>query len=374
MKPPAEDLSRVPQDDSGSGPPDDNRLILLIPDGAYTYRLVALADVRTAAAYVDAHLVPGQSFLAFWALDACDGVDRSNPGEALVMVRDESRPDVVRPYSFTDLESASCFLEREFGPERDTDRILFVWAEPVSVPRGLTPPASILAPARQAPVLHYPSSTPIREAGPLSTPVSTEQALLTASTSGPPAVHSRSPGFFSRMAAWPGWNGLGPLMVSAALGQRQTYYEALDSDEYAGGRAGLIVTLGAISAAAGALGLGPFAPFWHFAGAILGWSLAVAVIYATAVMLVRGKLPPNCRRRMLIALGFAYSPAALLMLGIVPVFGPLFVIGILIWLGVTTVVAVITALEMEEETAVITAFAGWIPLFALTLIAPQLIA
>jgi hypothetical protein len=123
------------------------------------------------------------------------------------------------------------------------------------------------------------------------------------------------------MAAWPGWDGLGPLTVGAALGRREAYY-ALDEDEFAGGRAGLIITLGAISAAAGAMRLGVLAPTWYFAGAILGWSLAANVTYMIATMLFRGRRQAAGLRRLQVALGFAYSPALLLFLGIA-VFGPL---------------------------------------------------
>ena len=162
-------------------------------------------------------------------------------------------------------------------------------------------------------------------------------------------------------------------MVGASLGQRDIYYRILDEDdEYAARRAALIVTLGAVSAAAGAVGIGGLAPIWYFAGAILGWALATSVIYAAALF-IPGHRPSDARRNLTIALGFAYSPALLLFLGMVPVFGPLLLLGILIWIAGTSVVAAMAALELEVETGIVVSFAGWIVLFALTLLVPTLI-
>jgi type IV secretory pathway VirB6-like protein len=176
------------------------------------------------------------------------------------------------------------------------------------------------------------------------------------------------------LTAWPGWDGLFPLVMGAALWKQDTYYQVLDEDEYAVRRAGVIVTLGAISAAAGAVGAGAFAPTWHFAGALFGWSLAAAIIYGAALRFVPGSRPAGAHTRLLIALGFAYSPALLLFLGAVPIFGPLLLLGILVWIACTMILATMTALELEMEPATMLACAGWIPLFTLTLLVPSLIA
>ena len=364
------------QDRTESEAQEDNRLLLLIPEGAYTYRLVAFPDVKSAAEYVDRHLLAGQSFLSFWALDAPDGTAPSQPGEALILVRDEMRPEIVRPYSFTDMSAARSFLQSETGAGLEAEGVLFFWAEPVSVPRGLTisPAGAPAAVGRQEPAAPQPVGAPAH-----ARPASTAQARpeprpAVEDPLGAPVTEARPPGITSRIINWPGWDGLAPHMVSAALAKRRVYQEAVESDPYAGGRARLILLLGALSAAIGGLGAGAFAPLWYFAGALCGWWVYTGIIYVTALILIPGKRPQNLYRRLLVSLGLAYSPAIFLVLGLLPVYGPLFTLGVLIWLGVTGVAAVGVALEMERETVWLTTFAGWIFLFAVTLIAPQLVA
>jgi hypothetical protein len=343
--------------------------MLLIPDGAYTHQLVALADQQAAAAYVDAHLVPGQSFLSFRALDPADSTGR--PGEALVMVREDNRPDIVRPYSFTDLAGAYDFLESEFGPTRDPERVHFFWAEPVSLPlgKGAPAPASAEAPAQPVPVAQPETATVERGARSNMFAKTKHAAAPTPELAAP----AQEPGLVSRIKAWPGWDGLVPVMVNASLGQRKTYYEAMDDDEHANGRAAIIVMFGAIAAAAGAVGDGTLAPALHFAGLLAGFAAAAALMMGIARLTVAGNRPDAHARRLLVALGFAFSPAVLLVLGFVPIFGPLLVLGILIWLGVTMVVTAMTALDAETEAALIIAFGGWMALFSLGLLVPEIL-
>jgi hypothetical protein len=263
------------------------------------------------------------------------------------LIREEDRRDIVQPYSFTDVEAARLFLEREVDPGVSPDRILLLWAEPAEVPRGLTPaPGAVEAVA-----------APKAPAG----------------GDGESESVVAAPGIFSRLASWPGWDGLGPALVSAAAGRRQAYYDALDSDEYSDARARIVVVAGGFSAAAGAVGLGLTAPAWHFIFAVLGWGLAAAVIYGAAVLFMPGRRPDGARRRLLVSLAFAYSPAAMMFLGAFPVFGPLFLLAVLIWMGWTFTVAVPVALELEADQGAVIALCGWVFLFAFTLIAPSML-
>jgi hypothetical protein len=341
-------------------PPRVDSVLVLVPEGAHTCRLVAFDSVKDASLYVDSHLVPGQSFHSFWALHPDDRRNHTGQGEALVMVRDGQSADLVQPYSFADCDGALSFIEQDLQPGREPGPALFFWVEPVSIPRGLNPPpvAVQASPIRQAPV---PAVHPGHAPG-------------SATDLAPTATDPGTAGPVSRLTAWPGWDGLAPLVMGAALWKQDTYYQVLDEDEYSGSRACLIVTFGAIAAALGAVEAGARAPAWHFVGAILGWSLAAAIIYGAARLFVPIGRPAGARGRLSIALGFAYSPALLLFLGAVPIFGPLLLLGVLMWIACTMVMATMTALELEMEPAIMLACAGWIPLFTLTLLVPTLIA
>ena len=136
--------------------PDYNRVFLLIPEGAYIYRLVVFLDVKSAGSYIDTYLLPAQSAMAFWASDPDDPKGRTQSGEALVLVAEDGRPDVLRPYSFTDVAAARSFLG-EGASGQDAGRPLLVWAEPVSIARGLTVPPAGATPdvSRRQPAAVY---------------------------------------------------------------------------------------------------------------------------------------------------------------------------------------------------------------------------
>jgi hypothetical protein len=68
--------------------------------------------------------------------------------------------------------------------------------------------------------------------------------------------------------------------------------------------------------------------------------------------------------------GLASAPALLLVLGAVPVYGPLFVLGIFIWILVAMTVAVEPALELTRESAILTAAVAWLLFFAIAQVAP----
>jgi hypothetical protein len=346
--------------------PAYDRVCLLVPEGAYTYRLTVFPDVKSTAAYVDAHLMPEQSILAFWTSDPDNPKGLSQSGEALVLAAEDGRPDVVRPYSFTDVDAARSFLA---GGSASAERPLLFWAEPVVIPRGLTMP----------PVGTIPDTSQ-RQAAVNSQPAAAGAAAATAQPPAPaatavsaPEPEARSPGVMSQVADWPAWEGLGPRMVAASRAKKAIYYDAVDDDPHADGRAALIVILGAFSAGIGALGDGVSSPIWYFACATAGWMLSISAIHLIAVTLLPGKRPTHSYRRLSVAMGLAYSPAVFLMLGAVPIYGPLFTLAVLGWIAVTSVVAIETSLEVDRESALVTAFAGWMCLFAFTLIVPQLI-
>jgi hypothetical protein len=72
-------------------------------------------------------------------------------------------------------------------------------------------------------------------------------------------------------------------------------------------------------------------------------------------------------------LGLASAPAFLLVLAIVPIYGPLFVLAAYMWLLLTTIAAVIPALELDTQSALVAATAGCVVLFAVAQVLPLLV-
>jgi hypothetical protein len=348
---------------------DYDRLFVLIPEGAYTYQVVVFTDVKSAGAWADTYLLPTQSVHAFWSSDPDRPRNRSQQGEAVVLVAEDNRPEIVRPYSFTDVESARSFLSAETTGGLGDSPFLF-WAEPVSIPRGLTPPTTVApdTPRRQ------PAPTHPRPAAPAGGPALAAASASPATAGVAVADVPGRPGLISRINDWPAWEGLGPRMVAASRADKAIYYDAVDDDEYADGRAALIVLVGAFAAGIGALGVSASAPLWHFGGAIVGWLLCVSVVQLVAKTLLPGERPKHAVRRLAVAMGLAFSPAIFLVFGAIPTFGPMFTLAVLGWLAVTAVVAVETALELDRESAMLTAVPGWVILFATMLIVPQFLA
>ncbi len=361
--------------------PEDNRLLLFTPDGSFTYRLAAFPSVKSAAEYADSQLLAGQTFLSFWALESepPPGARReSEPaGEAMIMVRDPRRADIVQLYSFVDMDTAQSFLRQEIDAGLDGARAVSFWAEPVTIPRGLTsapasppPPAESAKRFAPAPVAAATASTSV--AAPSVPPDSGERK---GPAIGGGVMTSRFGELTARIQAWPGWDGLVPRMIAASMLKENVYEEAVERDPNATGRAGFIVVVGALAAAIGAFGAGPFVPVWHFVFALCGWWAYAGIVYFTATRLLEGvRPPPDAYRRVLSALGLAHTPAIFLALGLIPVYGPLLTLGVLIWLLVTGIVAVGAALELDRQSAAMATAAGWLFLFAVTLIGPLMFA
>ena len=172
--------------------------------------------------------------------------------------------------------------------------------------------------------------------------------------------------------AWPGWDGLAPLIMRAMLLNDETYQD-FSRDQNANGRARLIVSLGILAAVIGAAGSGLASAIVHLPAAALGWGAYAVAVYAFGTQAFRGRRDKDAFTRLLQGLGLASAPAFLLVLGIVPVYGPLFILAAYMWLLLTTVAAVIPALELDSQSALVTGTAGCVVLFAVSQVVPLLL-
>jgi hypothetical protein len=165
---------------------------------------------------------------------------------------------------------------------------------------------------------------------------------------------------------------MAPLIMRAMLLNDETYRD-FGRDQNDSGRARLIVSLGILAAVFGAAGSGLASAIVHLPAAALGWGAYAVAVYAFGTRAFKGRRDKDAFTRLLQGLGLASAPAFLLVLGIVPVYGPLFVLAAYIWLLLTTVAAVIPALELDNQSALVTGTAGCVVLFAVSQVIPLLL-
>ncbi|HEY8767316.1 MAG TPA: YIP1 family protein [Dehalococcoidia bacterium] len=373
--------AHVPDPEVTEPRPGRNRLLLLIPEGSLSFRLCSFPDIAAAQNYVqDAGvLMQRGNWGAFWTHDSKPADSDGTPiqAEATVILRDTVRPDVVQLYSFVDMPAALKYLGTSVAQDLDLRSALLYWVTPVSLNVSAST-ASEMTVNSQGPAAATPagSAHPIHSSGEGAADKKrpadgrgSEGKLDQVGTEkkGEPSLLSR----ISRQArAWPGWDGLAPRIAEAALLKRETY-QSISRDPQATGRAALIVGAGAVSAGIGALGGGIGPGFGHVIAALAGWTVCVATVQIVGTRVFGGRIVslgvvPQ-------AVGLASVPALLLVLGAVPVYGPLFVLGIFVWLLVAMTVAVEPALELDRESAIMTAAVAWLLFFAIAVVAPTIL-
>ena len=365
-----------------------NRFMLLVPEGGFSFRLSAFPAKETAQAYVHTHaseLRKGE-VVAFWALDSesvpdsiATSVERP---EAVVMIRNPSRPGVVQLFSFVDMEAALSFLRESVTEGLDLGLALLYWAVRVALDESS-------AGSDQTPVGQIPPEAPGRR---LKQAISPSGSLADDAVAGRLAgeVHSgasreeeeQSPArekrgsspivqILAQIHAWPGWDGLATRMVAASLLKAEAYAD-LRRDPQATGRAALIIGLCALTAGIGALGSGPAAAFWHSSAFLLAWAAYIGSVYLVSAWVLGGRR--DSLLRFFQAAGLATSPAVLFIFGAVPSFGPLFPLAASVWVAVATAIAATSVLELDRESAFLATVTGWCSFFAISQVAPALIS
>jgi hypothetical protein len=362
--------------------------MLLVPEGGFSFRVAAFPSKDTAQAHIHIHApeLRRTEIVAFWALDSESVPDSIAPSaeapEAVVMIRNATRPGIVQLYSFADMEAAHSFLRESVKGGLNPNLALVYWAVPAARDEFLQGvdhiPVGQIAP--EAPD-RWPGQA-ISPSGPLTDDaaggqpageVCSGESLEEKAQSPTREKRGSSPvgQILARIRAWPGWDGLAAQMVDASLLKREAYRD-LERDPQAAGRARLIVGLGALAAGIGALGSGPAAVFWHSSAFLLGWAALFGTVYLGSAWVLGG------RRDSVLpffqAAGLATSPAVLLIFRALPWFGLLFPLAASVWVAVATAIAATTALRLYRETALLAVIVGWCPFFAISEVVPALIS
>jgi hypothetical protein len=153
----------------------------------------------------------------------------------------------------------------------------------------------------------------------------------------------------------------------------ETYDEARQ-DPYAGGRAAVLVGTTVGAAALAAFFSGPLAFFFAGFFAAIGWALYALCIYVVGTQFFGGNVERGESSLFLHRLGLAAAPGALLILGIIPIYGPLFTLGVFIWILLTSIKATEIGLDMDRQSAAFTTIIAWLALFAVAVVIPALAA
>ncbi len=383
-----------------------DRLLLLTPEGGSSYRFFAFPTIEAAQAYVRGHALelPREGVVALWALDSeMGGTDRhatsGGPVEAVVMIRDPNAPATVALYTFVDMEAALSFLRQSMAGGLDPRLVLLHWAELVSLDLRAAP-ATDRAPAEGVPAepegaTSEPSpsppaapadaAAPVQSAGQRRGGAKTVRQALAGPKETPPATTARRDepagetkkrgapplaGILAQIHAWPGWDGLAVRMVAASR-LNQEVYEDLKRDREATGRAALIVGLVVLAAGIGAAGSGLASTFWHASAALVGWGAYASTVYVVGIWMFGGRRVQPVE--LFQAAGLASSPGLLLILGAVPVYGPLFALAVTVWVPVATAIALTPVLELDRQSALLTVTVGWFPLFAISQLVPAVL-
>jgi hypothetical protein len=136
-------VSREVEEEIVQAPPKIERppLMLLLSDasGMAALRMMTFENAEEAAGYIE-FWYPKRStgtVFAVWALpgepDPRWMAAPEHRGEAVILVRDERRNDVVYPFSFVDLDKAWTFLRQEMQKDLDLGRVSIYWAVPIDI-------------------------------------------------------------------------------------------------------------------------------------------------------------------------------------------------------------------------------------------------
>jgi len=382
------------EDEIGGSSLRTNRLVVLrLSAGGLAYRLHAFPDFESAAEYAQANLLPHTQpggVITFWALHRPPKVaDSKEPAEAVVIVRDPQREDVIQIYSFVDMDAAQEFVRQEFTNGIDFNLVFVFWAGHVDLSDAAGQPPEQAEPERayfSVPALQRRTSERPKE---MAQPSASKIAKQPTKKKKAPEPETDQPDqteptvidqlkqhaavIMERIQTWPGWNGLAPRVFKAATMDEVVYEEAF-RDPHAMGRARLIIGVGIVAAALGASRGGVDAIALHLVAAATGWAAYAGVIYGFSNLAFAGRTGPKPWRQLLQTLGLASVPMSLLFFAIIPTYGPIPVLAAFFWMFVTTVHAISPPLNIDRQSAVVSAAIGCLTFFAIALVAPVLLA
>jgi len=134
-------------------------------------------------------------------------------------------------------------------------------------------------------------------------------------------------------------------------------YEEVEKDPDATREAFLVVIIVGICSGIGTIGVEGAGLIRGLISDVIGWLLWSGIIFLTAILLNRRLEIGELVR----CLGFAYSPHALNLLGVIPIIGFLIFIAAFLWGLAAFVVAVKQALDCETGRAILIVILSSIP-------------
>jgi hypothetical protein len=354
-----------------SGPCDGALpLLLLVPtEGGLSFRLHPFPGVEEARRYArdSPPLQAHRHLIAFWTLQTPPGPDMDGHTEAIVIIRDPSQPEVAQLFSFVEMDAAQLFLRQEVEAGLDLGQVMVYWAVSVEIDVPVPPPRPIVATRTrerlQTPAPRRPPTTAV-DAEKASKPETEESEESGAQQESAP------PGLLSRLAGWPGWEGLAPH-IGDALMLRQRAFDRVHDDPHASGRARLIVLAAIAAAALGASRDGLDALLLYLGATAIGWTAYAGTVYLMATLVYPARRPRGAFKLTLQTLGLATAPCFLLLLRAVPIYGAVFPLVAGVWVIMSTAPAVIASLEVDRQSAQVAAITGGLAFFAVSQVLPM---
>jgi len=135
-------------------------------------------------------------------------------------------------------------------------------------------------------------------------------------------------------------------------------FETVEHDTGATLQAAAVVVLASVAGAIGSWNLGLGSALSAAVASLLSWGVWAGVTYLIGDKLLGGTATWG---ELLRTIGFAYSPAVLLVLAILPLVGWAISVVVAIWVLIAVVIAIRQALDFSTGKAVLTAVLGWLP-------------
>lgn len=156
---------------------------------------------------------------------------------------------------------------------------------------------------------------------------------------------------------------LADKMIRAAKLDVQ-FYEEVEKDAEATKEAFLVVLIGATCNGIGGIGLlGAKGIIAGLVSAVIGWVIWSIIIFLIGVKVFKHTSDVG---ELLRCLGFAYSPNALSILGVIPVIGSVIRFAVLVWVLLAFIVAVRQALDCGTGRAVLISALGFMAFLIIT--------
>lgn len=138
-------------------------------------------------------------------------------------------------------------------------------------------------------------------------------------------------------------------------------YEEIEHDPAATREAAIIVVATSLLAAVGTgVGAGLSALVFVAIASVIGWAAYAFLTYFIGTRLLAGPETSASWSELARTLGYANAPRALLILGVIPILGPIVGLVVAVWVLLTTVVALRAALDFSTGRAIGTAVIGWL--------------